>query len=311
MLRRAAATVAGAVAVLLVVVTIIFFALRFVPGDPALAIVGGGGSAVDEEVLDAVRVEYGLDLPLSEQYLLQLGRLVRADFGTSYALKQDVATVIGQQLGSTLVLASLALVTAWLIAAFVAVASSRGGRLGRGLASAFEIVSAALPHFWLASVLIVVLAVQLRWFPATSSGSGLVNLVLPVITLAIPLAGFLGQVMREALLDALEAPFSLSARARGESEIGLRMTHALRHALIPAIGLSGWAFGSLMSGAVVVESVFAREGLGRTLLAAVLVRDIPVVIGVLVTVAAVYIVVNILGDMFARLADPRIAQHAT
>jgi len=146
--------------------------------------------------------------------------------------------------------------------------------------------------------------VSLRVLPATTA-PGLPGVILPVVTLAIPLAGFLGQVMRESMLDALESPFVLSARARGESEFGVRWIHAIRHAALPGISLSGWAFGSLISGAVVVETIFAREGLGRSLLAAVIARDVPLVTGVLLTVAAVYIVVNILAEIAYVLVDPR------
>ena len=126
------------------------------------------------------------------------------------------------------------------------------------------------------------------------------------LLLAVPLAGFLGQIMRESLLVALESPFVLSARARGESERGVRWVHALRHASLPAISLSGWAFGSLISGAVVVETIFARPGLGRTLLNAVTLRDVPVVIGVVMIVAVVYILMTLLMDAASRLVDPRL-----
>src|SRR5690606_15549240 len=122
-----------------------------------------------------------------------------------------------------------------------------------------------------------------------------------VITLAVPLAGFLGQVMRESMLTAMESPFALSAAARGESAVQVSLRHALRHASLPAISLTGWGMGSLISGAVVVETVFARPGIGRTLLQAVLVRDVPLVLGVVVLVAAVYIVVTLISDALERI----------
>jgi peptide/nickel transport system permease protein len=135
--------------------------------------------------------------------------------------------------------------------------------------------------------------------------------VLPVLTLAIPLAGFLGQIMHEALLDALDSPFALAARARGESEAGVRLRHALRHAAAPGIALSGWAFGFLISGAVVVEQIFARPGLGRTALSAVTSRDVPVIVGVVLVVAVVYIVLTAVTDLLARLVDPRLVDART
>ena len=123
----------------------------------------------------------------------------------------------------------------------------------------------------------------------------------------LPLAGFLGQVMRDTLAAAHRSPFSLSARARGESETGVLLRHSLRHAALPGIALSGWAFGSLLSGAVVVESIFARPGLGRSLLSAVTARDIPMVTGVALLSAAAYVVIMAFSDLAERLADPRMA----
>jgi peptide/nickel transport system permease protein len=307
-LARVGARLAGAVFVLWAVATITFFAVRLIPGDPAEAILGGPGSQTSPEALAAVRARYGLDRPVFVQYLAQLGRLATGDFGRSYALRQDVAPLLVGQLGGTLLLATLALVVAWVIALLLATWSTRGDRLARQIGSGLEIVAAALPHFWLATALIVLFSVWLGWLPPIST-SGPVGLVLPVLTLAIPLAGFLGQIMRESLFTALESPFVLSARARGESERGVRWIHALRHASLPAISLSGWAFGSLISGAVVVETIFARPGLGRTILNAVTVRDVPVVIGVVMIVAAGYILMTVATDVAQWIADPRLRRR--
>ncbi|TFD94081.1 ABC transporter permease [Cryobacterium lactosi] len=294
----------GAVFVLWAVATLTFFAVRLIPGDPAEAILGGPGSQTSPEALAAVRAEYGLDQPVFLQYLAQLGRLATGDLGRSYALNMDVGPLVLSQLGGTLLLAVLSLTVAWLLALGLATWSTGRGAMARRIGSGLEIVAAALPHFWLATTLIVVASVWWGILPPISTADAR-GLVLPVLTLAIPLAGFLGQVMRESLTTALESPFVLSARARGESERGVLWRHALRHAALPAIGLSGWAFGSLISGAVVVETVFARPGLGRTLLNAVTVRDVPVVIGVVMVVALAYILMTILTDLASRLADPR------
>ena len=306
LLRR----LAGAVLVLWAVATVTFFAVRLIPGDPAEAILGGPGSQTSAEALAAVRAEYGLDQPLLLQYLSQLGRLATGDLGRSYALNMDVGPLVLGQLGGTLLLALLSLTVAWLIALLLATWSTGRGRLARQIGSGLEIVAAALPHFWLATTLIVVFSVWLGVLPPISTADAR-GLVLPVITLAVPLAGFLGQVMRESLTAALESPFVLSARARGESDPGVLWRHALRHAALPAISLSGWAFGSLISGAVVVETIFARPGLGRTLLNAVTVRDVPVVIGVVMIVAVAYILMTVLTDLASRLADPRPTRTPT
>ena len=291
------------------VATVTFFAVRLIPGDPAEAILGGPGSQTSPEALAAVRAEYGLDQPLLVQYLQQVGRLATGDLGRSYALNMDVGPLVISQLGGTLILAVLSLTLAWVIALVLATWSTGRGRLAARIGSGLEIVSAALPHFWLATSLIVVFSVWWGVLPPISTADAR-GLVLPVVTLAIPLAGFLGQVMRESLNTALESPFVLSARARGETDRGVLWRHALRHAALPAIGLSGWAFGSLISGAVVVETIFARPGLGRTLLNAVTVRDVPVVVGVVMVVALAYILMTIVTDLASSLADPRPTEHA-
>lgn len=307
---RIALRLGGAVFVLWAVVTITFFAIRLVPGDPALAILGGPGSQASAEALALVRAEYGLDRPLFEQYLAALGRLLSGDLGTSYALRTPVAEVIGAQIGGTLLLAVLALAVAWLIALALSLWSTRGDRFSAAVGGAIETVAAALPHFWLAAVLIVIFSTWLGWLPPVSTGTA-AGLVLPVLTLAIPVAGFLAQVMRESMLEALASPFAVSARARGESPSGLRLRHVVRHAAIPGVNLSAWAFGYLIGGAVVVETIFARPGLGRSLVQAVVVRDVPLVTGVVIVTALAYIVVTIVADLLSLAIDPRLRGEPT
>jgi peptide/nickel transport system permease protein len=299
----------GVVFVLWAVATVTFFAIRLIPGDPAEAILGGPGSQTSAEALAQVRAEYGLDQPLFFQYLHYLGRLLVGDLGRSYALHDSVLNVIAQNLGGTLLLAVVSLIVASLIALALAAWSTRGGRVAASIGSLLEIVAAAVPHFWLAISLILLFSSVLGWLPPVSV-PGPVGLVLPVLTLALPLSGFLGQVMRESMLDAMASPFVLSARARGESENDVFWLHALRHAAIPAIGLAGWAFGALISGAVVVETIFARPGLGRSLLSAVQQRDVPLVIGVVIVVALAYMLVTTLTDLADRLVDPRLRVDA-
>ena len=303
-LRWVTGRLVGAVVVLWAVATLIFFAIRLVPGDPAEAILGGPGSQASAEALALVREQYGLDDPLVVQYLAQLGRLVVGDLGTSYSLRTDVSGLLFEQLPGTVLLAVLSLVVAWALALGTAWWATLGGRTAAAVSSSLEIVASAVPHFWLAGVLVLVLSTQLGWLPPVSTGTP-VGIVLPVVTLAIPVAGFLGQVTRDSLLDAAAAPFALTARARGESRSGLFRRHLLRHAALPGLALSGWAFGSLLSGAVVVESIFARPGLGRTLLQAVTLRDIPLVTGVALASALAYVVVVALGDLAERAVDPR------
>ncbi|WP_341954424.1 ABC transporter permease [Salinibacterium sp. TMP30] len=298
----------GGLFVLWMVATVIFFALRLIPGDPVDAILGGPGSQASAEAVAQIRADYGLDQPLIVQYFLAMAKLAMADFGTSYALKIAVAPYVLTQLWSTLVLTIASLVVAWILAvALTLVTSGRGGP-ARAVGSGLELLAAAVPHFWLASLLIIVLSNTLHWLPPISV-PGPLGLILPVLTLALPLTGFLGQLMRESLANAYEQPFVVSARARGESEWGVRFRHVLRHAALPGISLSGWAFGSLLSGAVVVETIFARPGLGRTLLSAVSIRDIPVVTAVALLSALTFIIVTVATDAIDRIVDPRVAKQ--
>ena len=187
--------------------------------------------------------------------------------------------------------------------------SSRTGRPGRWgrLGAAVEVVCAALPHFWLGVVLLVVFAVVLQWLPVVDDGPA--GLVLPALTLGIPLGGFLAQVTRDEFDAALRQPFVLSALSRGARPGQVRRRQVLRHAALPGIALSGWGLGSLISGAVVVEVIFSRQGIGQVLVAAVTAQDLPLVIGVTFVVAVVYVVANILSDLASVLVDPRL-RHA-
>lgn len=309
MLRWLLTRLAGGLFVLWAVATLVFIGIRLVPGEPVEAIVGGPGSQAGPEAFALARAEFGLDQPLIVQYGTMLANLATGDLGTSYSLKAPVADVVAEQLPGTLALALTAWATAWVLAVgaalFTALATGpRLSRLADALGSGMEILAAAVPHFWLGSVLVLVFATGLGWLPpvATDTAAGL---VLPVATLALPLTGFLGQVMRESLATALSSPFALAARARGESEAAVLLRHGLRHAALPGISLSGWALGSLISGAVVVEALFARGGLGRTLLSAVTARDIPLVTGVVLISALTYVVVMAAADLVERLVDPR------
>jgi len=302
--RRAAIRLGGGLLVLWAVATLTFFALRLMPGDPVLAILGGTTGNPTPEAIEATRREYGLDKPLPVQYVLYLGRLVQGDLGQSYSQHQPVTRVLAEQAGATLELTFAALVLAWLLVLLLTVVTAGRGRLIGGLASLAETLSAALPHFWLGVVLLAVFAFGLRWFPPAGSDS-LASLVLPAFSLAIPLAGFIAQVTRESLELTLDQPFILSARSRGLSDLAVRFRHALRHALLPGVSLSGWAIGALISGAVVCEVIFSRKGVGRQLYQAVQLQDLPLVIGITLVVAAAYVLANILVDLLYQWIDPR------
>ncbi len=311
-LRWALARIGSALLVAWVVATVVFFALRAAGGDPTEAILGGPGSQAGPEAVAAARAEYGLDRPLVVQYLTQLGRVLTFDLGNSYARRVPVGDLLAEQLPGTFLLAVLALVLAWVLALAVATAAvGARGPVGRACAAVLrgvEVVAAVVPHFWLGAVLILVFSTTLGWFPATSSGSDPAGLVLPTVTLAVPVAGFLGQLIREAVLEAEAGPFAVTARGRGGSAVGVLWRHSLRHGVLPAVALSGWAFGSLLSGAVVVETLFGRPGLGRLLLDATLSRDVPVVIGAVLVVALAYVVVMLVVDLLERVLDQRVPE---
>lgn len=299
--------VGAALIVVWLVATAVFTGMRLIPGDPAEAIMGGPGSQASAEALAAARAEFGLDLPWYQQYFAYLGRIATGDLGKSYSLRRPVGEVIWEVFPPTLILAFVSLLLAWVLALGLAAAAAGTGRVGKVVTGVVEIVAAALPHFWLGSVLVIVFAAGLGWLPATSDGT-VRSLVLPALTLTLPTAGFLSHLMRDSIAGAMRAPFALVAQARGETRLRIFLVHGLRHAAVPALSLSGWALSAALSGAVVVEQVFARPGLGRALVGAVLARDIPLVTGVTLVSAVIYVVVMALVDAVQMRLDPRAGE---
>jgi len=294
----------GAAAVMLTVATLAFVALQFIPGDPAQAAIGGPGSQASAEALEAARAQFGLDRPLLVQYGDFHWRLLRGDLGVSYAQRVPVIQVLANAMGPTLALTGFAFVLSWILAFLSVFVASGTSRVARSIASGLDLVAAAMPNFWLASLLVLLFAGVLGWFPAVSTGD-LRGIVLPALALAIPTAGFIAQVCRTGVDDARGAPFIESARARGETEAGIRLRHVIRHGVVPGLNLSAWALGTLLSGAAVIEVIFARPGLGRTLVDAAIKRDIPVVLGVVLFAALAYVLVTLLVDLTIARVDPR------
>lgn len=308
MIRKVLARLASALLVVWLTATIVFVAL-IASGDPLEAIMGGPGSQASAEATELAKRAYGLDLPLWQQYLVQLWNTFTLNFGDSYARKQPVMGLLAVNLPPTILISTVALAAAWLLVLLGAAvkASSRGrfGSLVRGTLGGIETVGSVMPQFFLGAVLITVFASWLGILPATSPGNSPAALVLPVITLAVPVAGYLAHVLQGSLAEVDEAPFATTARSRGATEQRVLFRHTLRHAALPAVALSGWAYGSLLSGAVVVEALFARPGIGRLLLEAATVRDVPVVIGAVTVVALIYVAIMILTDVLEFLLDPR------
>lgn len=290
--------------VVLTVATLAFVALQFIPGDPAEAAVGGPGTQASAEALEAARTQFGLDRPVLTQYFDFMGRLLTGDLGVSYAQRIPVTEVLAASIGPTLILAGVALLIAWVLALGSVLIASGRSRAARAFASALDLTAAAMPNFWLASLLVLLFSNLLGWLPPVSTG-GLNGIILPAVALAIPTAGFIAQVCRAGVEAARNAPFIESARARGETELGVRFRHILRHGVVPGLNMTAWSLGSLLGGTAVIEVIFARPGLGRTLVNSVLARDIPVVLGVVLFAALAYVVVALATDIVIARVDPR------
>jgi peptide/nickel transport system permease protein len=299
---------ASALVVLWGAATVAFFAQTALPGDRATAILNiraGQAQQRTPEELAPINAEFGLDRPLIVQYGDYLQGLLSGNFGHSYQQYRPVTDIIGEQLGATLVLSLTAIAFSWvLMVVWVTLTAGRGARF-RAIGSLVDVVAAGLPAYWLGIILLLVFALGLRWFPVIG-GTGVNGLILPALTLAIPLAGFMSQTTRTEFERALDQPFVISARMRGMGDTAVRLRHVLRHATIPAVTLSGWALGATLSGAVIVEAIFSRPGIGSVLVTAVNSQDLPVVVGIVTLVAVFYVVANLVVDVVYTVIDPRL-----
>jgi peptide/nickel transport system permease protein len=297
----------SAVAVLVGAATAAFISLELIPGDPVSALLGPNTTA-SPAVRAAIVSEYGFNQPVIIQYLHYLGRIAHGDLGQSYQLQQPVTTLIAAQLGPTAQLALAALVLAVLLALILAVATA-ARPAGRAIASLCELIAISTPSYWAGIVLLTVFSFQLRLFPVAGA-QGFAALVLPAVTLALPLAGTLAQVLRENLEEVLGQPFVVTARARGLGRTSVLTRHALRHAAIPLVTLTGWVAGTLLGGTVLVETVFGRPGIGSLTLQSVENRDMPVVIGVVLLSALVFVALSTVVDLLYLAIDPRLSSQA-
>lgn len=310
----------GLVPVLLAAASLVWVLLFALPGDPARLI--AGTRAVDPEILREVRLEWGLDDPAPVQYARYLGRLLRGDLGVSYAQGRPVAAILGDYAVPTLTLgfAALALATVAGIGLGALAAWFRGRAIDLGILL-LALVGASMPVFWLGLLLILTFASWLRWFPVTGYGlDGFVlpllgarlpewrHLVLPAVTLALVLTGALARVTRAAILDLAGAESLVAARARGLSRPGVFLRHALRRALPPVVTVLGLQLAGLFGGAVATEFVFAWPGLGKALVRAIALRDLPLVEGCVLVLTAAYVVASLVVDLALPLLDPRVPE---
>jgi peptide/nickel transport system permease protein len=284
-------------------VTLAFAALHLIPGSIVDALIGE--STVTPQVRAQIIADYGLSDPVYVQYVKYLGRVLHGDLGRSYQLHESVASAISGQLGASLELTLSGLGLAVVASTALALLTAGRARWLRGLSSGLELIGISVPTFWAGILLLTLFSFKLGWFPA-AGGDGLSGLVLPAVAVAISVTAMLSQVMREGLELTLEEPFILTARARGLSDLGVRLRHALRHVLLPAVTLGGWLFGLVLGSLVTVEQVFSRQGLGQLTLFAVSNKDLPVVMGVVVFTGVLYVVVNIGLDLLYLVIDPRL-----
>ena len=304
MLRYVRTRLLAAVPVLLGVSILVFSMLHLLPGDPAQIILGEAVTSAQD--LARLRRELGFDAPLHVQYARFLGRALSGDLGRSLQSRRPVLDEILAQLPSTvqLTLAGLALAVVVGVVLGVAAATHRGSWADT-LCMLLALGGLSLPAFWLGLMLIFFFALQLGWLPATGQG-GLARLVLPALTLGYGAAGVIARLVRSSMLEVLRIEYVTTARSKGLAERRVVYRHALRNALIPVITIVGLQFGALLGGTVVIETVFARQGIGRLLVGAILYKDFPLVQGIVLFTASAYVLVNLLVDLGYALTDPRI-----
>lgn len=300
--RRIVGRLLGGVLVLWVAVTLAFLGMHLAPGDIVSLLIG---EQIRTPAIEAaIRAEWGLNEPLWWQYLHYLWRALHGDFGRSYILNTEVSQLLATQLWPTLKLTLAALLVSAVFAVTIAVATAHR-RWGRRIANGLELLLASTPSFWMGIVLLFIFSFTLRWFPVAGDRH-LSSLVLPALSLGLAQGAVIAQVLRRELERVLESPFTLTLRAWGVGETTIRLRHALRHAALPAVTLTGWLVGGLLSGAVITEQVFGRPGLGKLTVDAVLAKDLPVVLAVAILSALIYVVMSTLVDILALWIDPRL-----
>jgi peptide/nickel transport system permease protein len=289
-------------------ITFLAFVLgSFAPGDPATVIAYRLSDVPPSaEQIEDVRREFHLDEPLPHRYIRWLGNAVRGDLGISYRTKKLVLTELATHFPATLQIACLAFLIALCISLFLGIlAAVKRGSIWDQLARLVALFGASLPNYWLAYLLILFFAVRLGWLPvAGQAQSGTV--ILPALTLGLGAASGLARLMRSSLLEILNEDFIRTARAKGLSERIIIFRHALKGALIPVVTVSGIVFGHLLGGAVIVEQIFAWNGIGKLLIDSIYDRDYPMIQGFVIFTGTVFTVINLLVDVAYPFLDPQV-----
>jgi peptide/nickel transport system permease protein len=294
-----------AIPVLFGVSITVFLMLHMIPGDPVLALLRGQPTVTPEDIA-RLRAQLGLDEPLPVQYLQWLGGVLRGDFGESILAHRPVLTMIAEQAWSTVQLTFAAMVMAVIIGTSLGTISAlRRNSWVDTLASLISLFGVSMPTFWFGMILIYVFSLRLGWFPVTGEG-GWQRLVLPALALSLDFSAIIARLVRSSLIEVLQQDFVRTARAKGLRERSVVVRHALRNSLIAVITIIGLQIGTLLGGAVVIETVFARQGIGRLAVTGILGKDFPLVQAIVLLAAVVYVAINLLVDLSYSLLDPRI-----
>ena len=318
-LKAIASRIFNGALLILAVLVLNFLLIQLAPGDPAEVIAGEMGGAT-EEMLASIRAAYGLDQPLATQLYVYLVRAIRGDLGISFFYNVPVTELIMTRLWPTLLLASTAMIFALIAGTFLGVMTARNpDGFFSNVVTIFSLVGYSLPAFWSGLMIVIVFASWIPIFPVNGMRDILLegtrlehaldvahHLVLPAFTLAIIFLALYSRLARASMLEVLESDYIRTARSKGLNERVVVGKHALRNAVLPVVTVAGLQAGSLLSGAILVETVFNWPGLGTLAFDSILRRDFPTVLGILLLSSVLVIVANILTDLTYQLIDPRI-----
>lgn len=289
--------------ILFAVITLVFSFLRMIPGDPVEAMLGEGARAADVE---AMRRDLMLDQPLWKQYFHYLGGIFKGSLGESWSARLPVSSLIVSRLPATLELAAGGIFIALFIAIPLGIIAARFANSWIDhLTSVFAVAAGAMPHFWLAPLLVLFFSIRLGLLPVSGRGT-FAQWILPSLTLGLAMSAILVRMLRSSLLEELNSDYVRTARAKGLSLESTIRKHALKNAILPVLTILGLQFGSLLTGAIITETIFSWPGIGRLLIQAIYSRDYPLVQGCVLIFAFLYAFMNLLIDVIYSLIDPRI-----
>ncbi len=298
-----------AIPLLLVVSIVVFLLMQLTPGDPAVLMLGQDATP---QSIAQLRNQFGLDLPLPQQYLLFLENLLRGDLGRSFGTRLSVAGELARTWPATLELAVAAMAIALAVGLPLGVitAVGRGGVLDQ-ITRVVVLVTVSMPIFWSGLLLIYYFSVQLGWLPTSGRGDGTVeselsHLILPAVSLSTFSLAVIVRLMRSSMLDVLGEDYIRTARSKGLRTWTVILRHGMKNALIPVVTVAGLQFGQLLAGAALTETVFNWPGVGRLVVTAVFSRDYPTIRGAVLLIATTFIIVNLLVDLVYAFLDPRI-----